>query len=1166
MPENNETRLEWIVTGLKDIQAMSKALLAIAKSNETARKSLGKGLRLNPIKEANKQVALLNKSFFNLEKTSAKAINFTNKKLLELAKTMAVIGVAQTKIGFLTGVTPNVLINLNLYTKGLLSAGTAATVAATKVAAANAEIARTAAATRAKDASFRPKTSGGFATAGFSGQDLGGRARDATGHVSRLNDSVQDVNKSAGLLGLSFKGIVQAAAGFTLHRLFANLTFAIRNSLAEAIEFQQAIGEIRTISQQSQLPFKQWASGVRELSDSFNLPALDVAEGLYQALSNQVAEGAESFQVMTEAVRLAKITSSSTEDAVAALTGSLNSYGLSAGDARFASDLLFKTVELGRTRLKELANSLGSVQILANQLTVTIEETSAAIDVMSIQGITSAKAQTLLRNVLLKMIKPTEELQKIFDQLGTGTGKNTIATFGFVGALEEIRKKARGGGEEMAQLGKIFSRVRAVTGILASDTEQLKEALEEMADAGETANEALVLIQKNAGEKLSSELNKISNIFSLDLGQSAVENLARLSDSIGGLANLVKNLTNATLALVKALVVGLGSAAIFSIGRTIISIKSLSVVIQLATLRAKAFTASLLGQAAIFGAIGFVGALAFDRIRQSIARAKQTVDEFAGALTNDLVAAFAEADAAIATSLADRERTQLKTISITQRKFLQSIAKQTTAINKITALEAQRAILEDNIFAIRLKKTGLLGKEELLFRKMVDLRKQAQKIASAEVLDAEALNDVLAKAESIFALTSQLRNKSGSVSRRDIALQKRRINEIVLGVESTIKIQSRAAQEQLKIDKDRLEQAKGLSKSLIEVEEKTSAAFEKQRDILKIFGPQLSAGLQTLSQISQQFSEKLLPEFTAKSAGKAGATITALPNNIALNKELRTVSDTASSIATRMIQIRQSGKITQEQFVNLVKDISIVQQGIKDSINTAELDFTDAQIAALQTRLQILESAKALIEATAKKDIQIKQTIEANEAVIKEFANFVNASASATIGFFKATDDAQNAAIANIIFNNIQGSDSYRKLATQITAAAVAQRSFNAAAGTVRQNETGRRSLIPRAPGTYFGGNISRFADGGSVGGDTVAARLSPGEFVINKTAAREFFPQLTAINSGAARFNDGGNVTNNNVGDIKVSVQGGDTSEATVRDIGNKLRREINRGVLRLN
>ncbi|MCK9570339.1 phage tail tape measure protein [Candidatus Pacearchaeota archaeon] len=104
--------------------------------------------------------------------------------------------------------------------------------------------------------------------------------------------------------------------------------------------------------------------------------------------------------------------------------------------------------------------------------------------------------------------------------------------------------------------------------------------------------------------------------------------------------------------------------------------------------------------------------------------------------------------------------------------------------------------------------------------------------------------------------------------------------------------------------------------------------------------------------------------------------------------------------------------------------------------------------------------------------------------------------------------------------------------------------------------------------------SVSSFATGGIVyraaGGpgrwtDTIMAMLSPGEIVVNATAAKQFAPQLQAMNAGSQPiFRDkGGPVTN--VGDISVSVNGGDTSQQTIRQIGVGLQREIRRGTIRL-
>jgi TP901 family phage tail tape measure protein len=103
---------------------------------------------------------------------------------------------------------------------------------------------------------------------------------------------------------------------------------------------------------------------------------------------------------------------------------------------------------------------------------------------------------------------------------------------------------------------------------------------------------------------------------------------------------------------------------------------------------------------------------------------------------------------------------------------------------------------------------------------------------------------------------------------------------------------------------------------------------------------------------------------------------------------------------------------------------------------------------------------------------------------------------------------------------------------------------------------------IPAAEGRAFahGGKVT----GGPSGTDTIPAWLTRGEFVINAKSTRKFFPQIQAINRGIPPrgFQDGGLVTN--VGDINVSVQGGDTSEVTAGRIAQQINRDLRRGKIR--
>lgn len=104
-----------------------------------------------------------------------------------------------------------------------------------------------------------------------------------------------------------------------------------------------------------------------------------------------------------------------------------------------------------------------------------------------------------------------------------------------------------------------------------------------------------------------------------------------------------------------------------------------------------------------------------------------------------------------------------------------------------------------------------------------------------------------------------------------------------------------------------------------------------------------------------------------------------------------------------------------------------------------------------------------------------------------------------------------------------------------------------------------RRSHVNRIA-TYFasGGFASR-------GADTIPTMLSPNEYVVNPQSTRRFFSQLQAINAGVQPVyrSDGGSVTN--IGDINVTVKGGDSSRQTARQIASELRRELRRGTSRL-
>jgi predicted nuclease with TOPRIM domain len=110
---------------------------------------------------------------------------------------------------------------------------------------------------------------------------------------------------------------------------------------------------------------------------------------------------------------------------------------------------------------------------------------------------------------------------------------------------------------------------------------------------------------------------------------------------------------------------------------------------------------------------------------------------------------------------------------------------------------------------------------------------------------------------------------------------------------------------------------------------------------------------------------------------------------------------------------------------------------------------------------------------------------------------------------------------------------------------------------------TAAATAAKAAAGSYHGG--AQYLASGGLGQDTVPAMLSPGEFVINSDSSKKFFSELSSMNNGGQPVyrEQGGSVTN--VGDVNVTVNGGDSSQQTVREIGYALRREMRRGTIKL-
>ena len=238
--------------------------------------------------------------------------------------------------------------------------------------------------------------------------------------------------------------------------------------------------------------------------------------------------------------------------------------------------------------------------------------------------------------------------------------------------------------------------------------------------------------------------------------------------------------------------------------------------------------------------------------------------------------------------------------------------------------------------------------------------------------------------------------------------------------------------------------------------------------------------------------------------------------------------------------------------------------GLQDElVKLTEQLAPEEQVKAAERVLEVAKETEAATKLDAKQQEAIKKAKA--EQVIKqeEVKTATEGTANAAEGTANATSDAATeagtlsikAGLATIALG-------FAAIASNSIAASLerAQKAAEAIANTSISPGSGSGSGSGAGATAYHGG--THYADGGMVRGpDRQLTALARGETVVNRKQSRKFFSELNAMNQGSQPVyrDQGGPVTN--VGDVNVTVRGGDSSQQTVREIGHALRREVKRG-----
>ncbi len=297
---------------------------------------------------------------------------------------------------------------------------------------------------------------------------VGTSAKNASAQVAATTNKLQQFGTQgkAGVQKVTFawQGLLKALVARTAVQAITAVTSAILNSAEAAAEFEISIARISNIAQGPGSTINELTNSLAELSVELGRPQTEVAEAAYEALQNDLGSTRETMDLLAGAANnLALITGGTLTQSVNSISSVLKAYDLDISKAEEITDQFFAAIDKGRISLAELESSLGKITPLAAKLNIGFNEVAAAMAAITQSGTTAAVANTQLRSIFQKLIKPTKELQGAFGALGAQNFQQLIAETG--GLQQALTAIAGALGNDDRSIATAFGRLRGQLGV-----------------------------------------------------------------------------------------------------------------------------------------------------------------------------------------------------------------------------------------------------------------------------------------------------------------------------------------------------------------------------------------------------------------------------------------------------------------------------------------------------------------------------------------------------------------------------------------------------------------------------------------------------------------------------------------------------------------------------
>lgn len=359
-------------------------------------------------------------------------------------------------------------------------------------------------------------------------------------------------------------------------------------------DFEAQMSRVKAISGATGDTFEQMKQQAIDLGAKTAFSAKESAAGM-ETLASAGFSAQEIMKAMPGLLDLAAVSGGDVALASENTATALRGFGLEASEAGHVADVFARAAADTNAEVGDMGEALKYVAPVANSMGISLEETAAAIGIMSDAGIKGSQAGTTLRGALSRLARPTKAMQDTMDNLGVSFYDADGKMKPLKTQVELLKKAFEGLTPEQQQnaLVTLYGQ-ESLSGMMAlidKGPDSLGKLTKSLKDSDGAADDMARTMQDNMNSSIEQMFGAFESA-AIVIQKILAPSIRKVADAISGLVEKFVSAPESTQKLVVAIgaIVAAIGPLIFMIGSVIIWINRVKVAFKALSESSKLFS------------------------------------------------------------------------------------------------------------------------------------------------------------------------------------------------------------------------------------------------------------------------------------------------------------------------------------------------------------------------------------------------------------------------------------------------------------------------------------------------------------------------------------------------------------------------------------------------